>query len=256
MSFPLAWQTRLAAAKVQRQTIGESGADVWRLDWPDGSCQFVKAEDDLPLAELPDEIERLRWMHTQGLPCPEVLDTLLAQGRHWLLMSAVPGRDLACTEGLSPQQTVELLASSLQGLHRLPLEACPFDHRLEHRLADARARAKAGLIDEEDFDDERQGMPVQSLLDELYAGRPGQEDLAVTHGDACLPNFMVHQGQFSGFIDCGRLGVADRYQDLALTARSIERNLGKEWLAPFFALYGVEMDAERIAFFCLLDEFF
>ena len=169
MSFPAAWQTRLAAAKVQRQTIGESGADVWRLDWPDGSCQFMKAEDDLPLAELPDEIERLRWMHAQGLPCPEVLDTLVADGRHWLLMSAVPGRDLACTKGLSPQQTVELLASSLQSLHRLPIESCPFDHRLVHRLADASARAKAGLIDEEDFDDERQGMPVQSLLDELYA---------------------------------------------------------------------------------------
>ncbi|EMV5053014.1 APH(3') family aminoglycoside O-phosphotransferase [Pseudomonas aeruginosa] len=150
----------------------------------------------------------------------------------------------------------EAFRAFLQRMDRLPLEACPFDHRLEHRLADASARAEAGLIDEEDFDDERQGMPVQNLLDELYASRPGQEDLVVTHGDACLPNFMVHQGQFSGFIDCGRLGVADRYQDLALTARSIERNLGKEWLAPFFALYGVEMDAERIAFFCLLDEFF
>ncbi len=256
MTFPAVWQTKLAAAKVQRQTVGESGADVWRLDWPDGVCQFVKAEDALPLAELPDEIERLRWMHAQGLPCPRVLDTLSANSRHWLLMSAIPGHDLACSQGLPAQQTVELLVSSLHSLHRLPLKSCPFDHRLEHRLADAAARTQAGLIDQEDFDEERQGTPVHSLLDELYASRPEQEDLVVTHGDACLPNFMVNQGQFSGFIDCGRLGVADRYQDLALTARSIERNLGQQWLAPFFALYGVEMDAERIAFFCLLDEFF
>lgn len=256
MSFPAAWQARLADAQVQRQTIGESGADVWRLDGLDGTVQFLKAEDALPLAELPDEIARLHWMQVQGLPCPRVIDTLQADGRHWLLMSAMPGRDLAVAEGLSAQQTVALLAQALQSLHRLPVQSCPFDHRLEHRLQDASQRAEAGLVDMDDLDEERQGISVQVLVDELYASRPEQEDLVVTHGDACLPNFMVDQGRFSGFIDCGRLGVADRYQDLALTARSIERNLGGQWLAPFFEQYGVKPDAKRLAFFCLLDEFF
>lgn len=51
-------------------------------------------------------------------------------------------------------------------------------------------------------------------------------------------------------------GSVIRYQDLALAARSIERNLGQAWVKPFFEVYGVEPDEQRMKFYCLLDEFF
>eukprot|EP01030_Chromulinospumella_sphaerica_P009462 gene9462-9272_t len=70
----------------------------------------------------------------------------------------------------------------------------------------------------------------QDVFAELLSTLPETYDLAVTHGDAGLPNFMVEASRFTGYIDCGRLGISDIYQDLALAARSIESNLGPAWI--------------------------
>ena len=152
---------------------------------------------------------------------------------------------------------MQLLADALRGLHALPVAVCPFDQRLASRLQAAQARVEAGRVDADDFDDERLGQSAQQVFAELRATRPDHEDLVVSHGDACLPNLLAVEGRFSGFIDCGRLGVADRYQDLALAARSLVHNFGDtRWVASLFRSYGVVPDERRLAFYRLLDEFF
>ena len=61
----------------------------------------------------------------------------------------------------------------------------------------------------------------------------------------------------SGFVDCSNAGIADRYEDLALCARSIEFNFGAELVPVLFARYGLErVDDAKLAYYQLLDEFF
>lgn len=243
-------------AEVELQAIGESRADVFRVSHPGSVDLFVKSEVMGPLSELPEEVERLRWMRSMGLPCPAVLDMQQHDGRHWLLMSAMKGRDLASATELAPIQVITILAQALRSLHALPWADCPFDHRSARRVMAAKARVDAKVVDEADFDDERQGLTAEQVFAQLVAAQPRTLDPVVAHGDACLPNLIAEGAVFSGFIDCGRLGVSDRYQDLALAARSIASNLGDEWVAPFFEVYGVNPDAERIRFYQLLDEFY
>jgi aminoglycoside 3'-phosphotransferase-2 len=173
-----------------------------------------------------------------------------------LLTTAIDGRDLASENKVPADRVVEIAAEALRAIHRLNVEDCPFDHGIERRISLARDRVRAGLVDVTDFNEERRGRDVLDLLAELISKRPSHEDKVVTHGDACLPNFIVHEGSFAGFVDCGRLGIADRHQDLALACRSIRRNLGPEWVSPFLARYGVEPDPNRMEFYRLLDEFF
>ncbi|HEX2619173.1 MAG TPA: phosphotransferase, partial [Phototrophicaceae bacterium] len=91
--------------------------------------------------------------------------------------------------------------------------------------------------------------------------RPTDEDLVFTHGDYCTPNILINPETLTttGLIDWGRAGIADRYQDLALAARSIDYNFGVDWIAPFFEAYGIsssEVDETKVIFYKLLDEFF
>lgn len=149
---------------------------------------------------------------------------------------------------------VDSLGMEVMNLRRASMRHTSGHHSHEPR---GRKRVSAGLVDETDFDEERLGRTATDVLNELLLSRsPRTHDLVVTHGDACLPNLMADADQFTGFIDCGRLGISDRFQDLALAARSIERDLGADWVAPFFREYGVVPDERRIAFYCLLDEFF
>ncbi len=149
------------------------------------------------------------------------------------------------------------------------MASCPFDRGLAVTFAEARGAVAGGHVDAEDFDAERAGRSAESLLAELEAAAPRAlaaeaDDLVVCHGDPCLPNMLVDPDTLrpTGFVDLGRLGVADRHLDLALVTRSVRhpdlnQQFGVADLRALWSAYGRSADdEERLAFYRLLDEFF
>ncbi|NLS19535.1 aminoglycoside 3'-phosphotransferase [Rhizobium sp. P40RR-XXII] len=256
-SIPARLRGLLAGYEWRQDVLGRSSAHVFRLEADGRAPVYLKTELADPLGELTGEVARLRWLASQGLTCPDVIAHEKDGEREWLLMSALSGNDLVSAERLQPLERVQLLADALRRLHAVDIAACPFDNRLENRIGAARARLLAGHVDEDDFDETRLGRSAEDLFRELQARRPSTEDFVVTHGDACLPNFIVDGDKFSGYIDCCRLGIADRHQDIALACGSIERNFGERLVSEFLKAYGnFEPKAEKMAYYRLLDEFF
>jgi aminoglycoside 3'-phosphotransferase-2 len=258
LDLPDALRQPLTGYGSQQDELGRSTASVLLLDHDEREPLVLKIEPASTVSELAGECARLKWLATQELPCPRVVAYETQADRHFLLMTRLAGSDLASSAGaLPPDRIISILAMALKALHSVDPAACPFDNRLDRRIEDARKRVEAGAVDEDDFDDEREGRRAEDLFTELYRLKPSQEDVVVTHGDACLPNFMAIEGAFTGFIDCGRLGLADRHQDIALACWSIRYNLGDEWVKPFLDIYGgPAIDEAKIAYYRLLDEFF
>jgi aminoglycoside 3'-phosphotransferase-2 len=256
LDIPASLEPLLAGYTWRRDQLGRSASDVFRLERDGSPDVYLKRDIHGPLSELADEAARLTWLRSQGLPCPDVIAFVRDGGADWLLVSALPGCDLASETALSAAERVRMLATALRRLHAIDVARCPFDHRWPLRLAAAERRMRAGVVDEGDFDTERAGQSAAALFSALGNIPVTAEDLVVTHGDACLPNLIALEDG-AGFIDCGRLGIADRYQDIALACGSIERNFGAAFVQPFCDHYGCgPLDVAKMKRYQLLDEFF
>jgi kanamycin kinase len=75
---------------------------------------------------LAAECARLQWLRGR-MPTPEVVAFDSAGDQEALLMSAVPGTNLAVlAKRLSPDKIVEMLASALRSFHSVNAGDCPF----------------------------------------------------------------------------------------------------------------------------------
>ncbi len=252
-------ETLIKDYAVQPVTIGCSDASIFYLHAPDKPNFYLKIIPQDSEVTFRPEMERLDWLKDR-LPVPQVVYYRQNEAGEYLLLSEITGL-MACEDSFKtrPLMMVNLLADGLKRLHSLDISQCPFDSRVDSQLEAARQRIQAGLVDETDFDKKRQGMSATALFEELLRTRPGGEDVVFSHGDYCLPNIIVNPTgtALSGFIDLGRSGLADRYQDLALAVRSLEFNFGSEFVPALFEEYGlIEADWAKIEFFQLLDEFF
>jgi len=244
---------------------GRSGADVRRS--PDGAA-YAKSGTGIVRNDLEAERERLEWLAGTDLPAAEVLGWEDDGTTATLTLRTVPGVPLSELPGSSASAAIESLGRFLARLHATPRESCPFERWLAVTVGVARVRVDEGLVDEDDFDDERAGRSAADLLTDLLGQRPRAEDLetadlVVCHGDACLPNFLADPGscEIAGMIDVHRLGIADRHLDLALATRStadetLNPMYGPDAADALLAAYGREADPWRIEFYRLLDEFF
>jgi kanamycin kinase len=146
---------------------------------------------------------------------------------------------------------VRAIGAGLRALHSaLPVPDCPFSWSVQDRIA--KVRRRAGQLDPARWHPEHQRLGVDTALAALRQP-PEVDQLVVCHGDSCAPNTLVSvEGRWTGHVDLGSLGVADRWADLAIATWSTEWNYGPGWSEELLAAYGIEADPVRTRFYRLL----
>lgn len=184
---------------------------------------FVKWSPHASGIDLAKELMRLEWA-APYTPVPRVLDHGDDETAAWMMTASVPG-DSAVSERwkADPETAVTQIGVGLRTFHEvLPVDRCPFSWSVEDRLGTVNVLSDAPPIDK----------------------------LVVCHGDACSPNTLItDDGRWSGHVDLGDLGVADRWADIAVATMSTEWNYGPGWESTLLDAYGIAPDHERTAFY-------
>jgi aminoglycoside phosphotransferase len=209
------------------------------------------------VALLRQEIDVMRWL-VERARTPAILWAGACEAGYGLVSQAASGTPVSHVAEDQARAALIATVETLAALHALPSADCPFDRTLAARFPMAQAQVEAGLVDEDDFDDERAGWTAPQALVHARATAPASEDLVLTHGDASLPNFIWAEGGAVTLLDLGRFGLADRYQDLAIFLRSAKRNHphidAPALLREHYPL--AQIDETACEFYRLLDEFF
>lgn len=241
--------------------IGMSGSQVICFD-----DMVLKIENQGE--ESDNEYRMMKWLQNK-LPVPQIIHFENKDGLNYILMSRIRGK-MACSLDLleNPNNLVKLLAEGLKMLWSVDISECPYDNSLDNKLRLAEFRVRNNLCSMEDAEPSTYGpggfKNPESLLQWLKENRP-KEDIVFSHGDYCLPNIFIKDNRVNGFIDLGRSGVADIYQDIALCYRSLLHNydgtyggMVYEGFDPtiLFEELKIEPDWDKIQYYILLDELF
>ena len=220
MYLPEKIQSLVGSKPFTLDTTGMSGSTVMCFE-----DMVLKIEPISP--ESDNEHRMMAWLAGR-LPVPEIICSHTENGMNYLLMTKAPGKML-CDESImnDPELLIKLLSEAIKMLWSVDITHQPADRTLDAKLALARRQLESGLCDMSNAEPGTYGESgfdsPEDLLRWLENNKP-KEGRVFSHGDLCLPNVFAENGHISCFIDLGRSGIADPYQDIALGYRSILHN--------------------------------
>jgi len=197
---------------VERWPIFDSScsqaARVWFLDG--GGGFFLKSA---PAGSLKTEAEMTRYFHEKGLGA-QVL-SYLSGDRDWLLTRQVPGEDCVSPVYMDdPKRLCDTLALLLRQLHEEDFSGCPVPDRCKVYRATAERNYRRGHYDAGLFPESWGFSSAEEAWRVVQSEGKYLRSDTLLHGDYCLPNIMLKDWRFSGFIDLDSSGVGDRHIDL------------------------------------------
>lgn len=221
---------------------------------PEARVLYVDREEGFYLksaaaGSLETEAALTRYFHSKGL-ATEVLDYRSGE-RDWLLTRRMPGED--CTNAaflVQPERLCDILGQRLRLLHELDYSGCPVPDRMESYRALAEQNYRTDRYEKSHFPDSFGYETPEQAWDVISREGHLLKSDTLIHGDYCLPNIMLNDWRFSGFVDLGNAGVGDRHIDLFWGVWSLGFNLKTDrYRDRFLDAYGrdrVETEMLRI----------
>ncbi len=234
-AFPEGIQPYLRGADVYDSSCSEE-ARVYFID-RDGGLFLKRYAAGL----LKAEAVMTAYYHSLGLSA-EVLSYTAAERYDYLLTRRIPGED--CTHRMyreEPERLCDVLGEQLRKLHEIEAADCPVKDRADTYKASVIRGLGRGKYEPELFRGMWEFSSEREAREAAEQGLPLLKSEVLIHGDYCLPNVILDNWKFSGFIDVGGGGIADRHIDILWGIWTLNFNLGTvRWSGRFMDAYGRE----------------
>jgi kanamycin kinase len=232
--FPARFAPLFRGAKLYDSSCSPQ-AQVWFIDKEGGYFLKRSAKGSLEREALLGG-----YFHKKGL-APAVLD-YFSKEEDWLLTKADVGEDATNPLYLSdPARLCDLLADCLHLLHESSFSDCPVKDYTAEYLQRAEENYKKGMFDPTLLPEKYSFSTAEQAWSAAREGKALLRADTLIHGDYCLPNIMLDNWKFSGFIDLDSGGVGDRHVDLFWGAWTLKFNLKTNaYRDRFFDAYGRE----------------
>jgi kanamycin kinase len=123
-----------------------------------------------------------------------------------------------------PERLSEIFGQSLRRLHEIDISDCPVKDRMSGLV---RMAGSTSFL--QDHLDDTAGYIGAARADDASAEIAAMSGLlkndVLIHGDYCLPNIILNNWAFEGFIDVADGGAGDRHYDLAWGLWTLNWNL-------------------------------
>ena len=191
-----------------------------------------------PKGSLKKEAALTRFFHSKQLGA-EVLAYAELEA-DWLLTRRIPGEDCIHMQYLDdPKQLCETTGMLLRQLHEMSTAGCPVPNRTQAYIETATKNYHHGQYDANLFPDNWGYRSAEDAWAVVQEYAPQLKTDTLLHGDYCLPNIILDDWHFSGFIDLDSAGVGDRHIDLFWGAWTLLFNLKTDvWCSRFLDAYG------------------
>lgn len=229
-TVPAAIRPYMKGSKIYDSSCSENAKTLFVRG---AECAFLKISKK---GELERECGMTRFLHGHRV-APGVIAYASDADHDYLFSEAVSGEDgTAAMHIEDPGRLAGVFGEHLRMLHSLPIEGCPYPDRTAEMVNEAANR----------------GADVRLLSEANYSAN----DHVIIHGDYCLPNIIMDNFAFKGFIDLGDGGLGDRHHDLYWGIWTLRYNLKtNHYKDVFLDAYGrKEIDVDGLAYFTKLNQ--
>lgn len=241
----------IAGAILEEISIGCSDSQVIKIIQGNEIYYLKMAKKGL----LTKEYNALNWLSGR-LEVPEIVTYDYNDKNEFLITKSLAG-EMTCSDNYikNPDLALKVIKEAFDKIYSVDISNCPFNASTNHRLSIIMDNVKNGLVKTENLSKEiiEKYGTVENVLKYLLDNR-FPEELCFSHGDPSLPNIFGIDDKFSGFIDVGECGIADKWFDLAICEKSIRRNLGAEYVPKFYEMLNIKPDREKINYYILMME--